>query len=159
LLGWRAVRYRTWNWLPHQLAYHQPFDSNRYRGERPIDVIVIVADHFEPGRQPTAEAAAQLVREWCEVYEAIAGRHCGPHGRVPPHPWFYPGDYPNPACLRALSSSVFKGFGEVEFHLHHGFDSHESFAAKLRSGLEWFNRQGAMRTAEAQPQQRFGYVA
>jgi hypothetical protein len=31
--------------------------------------------------------------------------------------------------------------------------------ATLRAGLDWFNRFGALRTAEAQPQQRYAYLA
>src|SRR5262249_11142878 len=73
--------------------------------------------------------------------------------------WFFPAEYPNSECLKPLSASAFRGFGEIEFHLHHGFDSHESFAAKLRAGLEWFNRHGAMLTAEPHPLQRFAYIA
>src|SRR5205823_5752018 len=62
-------------------------------------------------------------------------------------------------CVQALSESAFRGFGEVEFHLHHGHDTAETLASTLRGGLDWFNRFGAMHTAEARPRQRFGYVA
>jgi hypothetical protein len=61
--------------------------------------------------------------------------------------------------VQALNPSVFRGFGEVEFHLHHGHDSHESMAATLRAGLDWFRRFGAMWTAEERPRSYFGYVA
>src|SRR5581483_7914261 len=75
------------------------------------------------------------------------------------HSWFYPAENPNFGAVQVLSDYTFRGFGEVEFHLHHGYDTHESFAAKLRFGLEWFNQSGAMLTAEEQPKQRFGYIA
>jgi hypothetical protein len=61
--------------------------------------------------------------------------------------------------MQALSDSVFRGFGEVEFHLHHGHDTHETMLATLRAGLDWFNRFGALCTAEAQPQKRYAYLA
>ena len=45
------------------------------------------------------------------------------------------------------------------FHLHHGFDTHETFAQKLEAGLELGNRFGAMLTAEETPRQQFAYIA
>src|SRR5262249_36761234 len=68
-------------------------------------------------------------------------------------------DYPNPGCVQRLSESAYRGFGEVEYHLHHGHDSHASFAARLRAGVAWFGRFGAMRSAEPVPRARFGYIA
>jgi hypothetical protein len=121
--------------------------------------MVLVADHFEPARRFGDEAAVESVQSWCAAYEELAGRHRDADGRLPQHTWFYRYDYPNPGCVRALSGSVFRGFGEVEFHLHHGHDTHETLAHTLQAGLEWFNRFGAMRTAEVWPRQRFGYVA
>jgi hypothetical protein len=159
LLVARALRYRTLGWLPHHLASHRAFDPRLFANETPIDVMVLVADHFEPVYEPNAEAASRSVQTWCEAYERIADHHRDADGRPPQHSWFYPADYPNSECVQVLSTSVFRGFGEIEFHLHHGFDKHESFAAKLRAGLEWFNRQGALLTAEAKPRRRFGYVA
>jgi hypothetical protein len=138
---------------------HRAFDLQLCRGDRPVDIMVAIVDHFEPVYQPTANAAAQSVQAWCEAYEGIASRHRDADGRPPQHSWFFPAEYPNPECLKPLSASAFRGFGEVEFHLHHGFDTHESFAAKLRAGLEWLNRHGAMLTAEPQPLQRFAYIA
>src|SRR5262249_24310272 len=38
-------------------------------------------------------------------------------------------------------------------------DTHQTFAAKLQAGVDWFNRVGAMLTAEAHPRRRFGYIA
>jgi hypothetical protein len=76
-----------------------------------------------------------------------------------PHTWFYAADYRNLGCALTLSDSGFRGFGEVEFHLHHGPDTQETFSAKLHAGLDWFNQTGAMLTAEPRPRRRFGYIA
>src|SRR5262249_15545545 len=102
---------------------------------------------------------AESVRAWCAGYEALAGRHRDADGRPPQHTWFYRYDYPNPACLKALARSAFRGFGEVEFHLHHGHDSHATFAATLGAGLAWSASFGALLGAEAAPRARFGYLA
>jgi hypothetical protein len=121
--------------------------------------MVLVADHFEPARRFGDSAAVESVQSWVAAYEAMAARHRDADGRPPQHTWFYRYDYPNSGCVQALSESAFRGFGEVEFHLHHSHDNEAAFAGRLREGLRWFNTFGAMLTAEAQPQQRFGYVA
>jgi hypothetical protein len=154
-LRWRALR---GGWLPGYLRQTR-FDRRALPPGTIIDVVVLFADHYEPARRHGDAAAVESVRSWCATYEELAGAHRDADGRPPQHTWFYRYDYPNPGCVRALADSVFRGFGEVEFHLHHGHDTHESMAATLREGLAWFNRFGAMLTAEARPQQRFGYVA
>jgi hypothetical protein len=163
-LPWLMYRLFRWHglrggWLPGYLRRHRPFDRRAFPPEQPIDLIVLCVDHFEPARRFGDAAAVESVRSWCADYEALAGRHRDADGRPPQHTWFYRYDYPHPGCVQALSDSVFRGFGEVEFHLHHGHDTHETMLATLRAGLDWFNRFGAMRTAEERPQQRYGYIA
>jgi hypothetical protein len=160
-LMYRWFRWRTWRggWLPGYLRCHRPFDRRAFSPDQPIDIMVLCADHFEPARRFGDAAAIASVRSWCAKYANLVHGHHDADGRPPQHTWFYRYDYPNPGCVQALSDSVFHGLGEIEFHLHHGYDSHESFLATLRSGLDWFNRFGAMRTAEAHPQQRYAYLA
>ncbi len=156
LLRWRALR---GGWLGRHLAAGRRFNRARLPPEALIDVMVLVSDHFEPARRFGDEAAEQSVRSWCRDYERLAGGFRDADGRPPQHTWFYRYDYPHAGCLQALSESTFRGFGEVEFHLHHGHDSHASFETTLRQGLGWFHRFGAMLTAEARPVSRFAYVA
>ncbi len=156
LLRWHALR---GGWLLDHLRRGPRFDRRAFAPDQPIDVIVLFSDHFEPARRFGDAVAVDAVRSWCEDYEALAGRHLDSDGRHPQHTWFYRCDYPNAGCLRELSASAFRGFGEVEFHLHHGFDTHASFAQALERGLDWFNSYGAMLGAEARPRRRFGYVA
>ena len=160
-LAYRLVRWRTWRggWLPDYLRHHRPFDRRIFPPHQPIDIMVLCADHFEPARRFGDAAAVASVRSWCAEYEKLVRGHQDADGRPPQHTWFYRYDYPNPGCVQALSDSVFRGMGEIEFHLHHSHDTHESMLATLRSGLDWFNRFGAMRTAEECPQQRYAYLA
>jgi hypothetical protein len=153
---WRFLR-GGWLW-PH-LRRHRRFDRRALPPDRPIDVMVLVADHFEPARRFGDAAAAESVRSWCADYEALAGGHYDADGRPPQHTWFYRYEYPLAGCVQALSRCAFRGFGEVEFHLHHGHDTHESYSRTLREGVAWFNRFGAMRTAEPRPRPFFGYIA
>jgi hypothetical protein len=160
ILAYRCVRWRPLRggWLRTYLRRPR-FDRRAFPSGQPIDVMVLVVDHYEPARRYGDAAAVESVRSWCAQYEVLAGEHRDADGRPPQHTWFYRYDYPNPGCVQELSRSVFRGFGEIEFHWHHGHDSHEVVETTLREGLEWFGRFGAMRTAEATPQQRFGYVA
>ena len=155
-LRWRALR---GGWLRDHAHWHRPFDRRALPAGAAIDVMVLVADHYEPARRDGDDAAVESVRSWCAAYEAIASRHADSDGRPPQHTWFYRYDYPHAGCVQALSESTFRGFGEVEFHLHHGHDTHETMVARLQKGVEWFNRFGAMLTAEERPRQAFGYVA
>ena len=156
MLRWRALRGA---WLSNHLLSDKSFDRRGLPDGRPIDIMVLVTDHFEPARRHGDEAAVESVRSWCADYERMAGKHRDSDGKSPQHTWFYRYDYPNEGCLRELSASTFRGFGEVEFHLHHGHDTHHSFAARLSTGRKWFARFGALRSAEAEPRSYFGYIA
>ncbi|MHB1425420.1 MAG: hypothetical protein ACYC3I_19795 [Gemmataceae bacterium] len=156
IIRWRALR---GGWLPGYLRRHRPFDRAAFASGQPIDVIVVCSDHFEPARRFGDDAAVETVRSWCAEYEALSAAHRDSDGRPPQHTWFYRSDYLNGGCLRALSESVFRGFGEIEFHLHHGYDTHDTMLAKIRQSLDWFNRFGAMLSAEAHPKQRYAYLA
>ena len=124
-----------------------------------IDVIVCVVDHFEPARRFGDAAAVETVKTWCKEYAKQMMDIRDSNGRMPQHTWFYRAEYPNPGCLQELSKYCFEGYGEIEFHLHHGHDTHESFRQKLDQGLEFFNQQGAMLTLEPTPRRRFAYIA
>jgi hypothetical protein len=160
-LAWQAWRWRQLRgrWLARHLFGHRPFDPRRLPANTPIDVMVLVVDHFEPASRFGPDAAARSVQSWCDDYRRLVARHRDADGRPPQHSWFYRSEYRNAGCLEALSAATFDGLGEVEFHLHHGHDTHASFAAKLAGGLDWFNRAGAMLTAEARPRRRFAYIA
>ena len=154
----KLVRWKALGWLPEYLR-----DARRKReiyesrgGE--THIIFMVVDHFEPSKRLGARGV-EMVREWCDAYDAIASEHGDSNGRVPQHSWFYRYDYRNPECVQILNEYVYRGLGEVEFHLHHGNDSPEVFERTIREGLEWFNDLGAMISFEKTPQSRFGYIA
>jgi hypothetical protein len=164
-LAYRCVRWRAGHWLPNHLLRHHPFDVRKIPNGGPVDVLVLFVDHFEPvralrgPRDKEAGVAAAAVRDWCQEYERMAGRFQDHDGRPVQYTWFYAADFLDFGALQHLSASAFRGFGEVEFHLHHGYDTEETFRTKLEAGLDWFNRAGAMLTAEPQPRRRFAYIA
>jgi len=161
MIPWRLMRYRPLRggWLPDHLLRHRPLHLSRVDTDGPLEVIVAVVDHFEPAGRHGPQHAVESVAAWCEKYAAIARNHTDADGRFPQHTWFYRAEYPNYGCTRVLGDCCFGGFGEIEFHLHHGRDTHETFFEKLRAGLDFFNQTGAMLTAEAEPRRRFAYIA
>ncbi len=124
-----------------------------------IDVMVCIVDHFEPGEHRGDQVAGDRVTAWCEDYRELVQGHVDSDGVQPQHTWFYRFEYLNPLCVANLSKFAFAGLGEVEFHLHHGFDDHESFSKKLRDGISLAQQYGAMLTAEQTPQCKFAYIA
>lgn len=153
------LRWRCYVWLPNYIK--QRFFIRDEKGTKEVDrvhVIVAVVDHFEPSRRE-GEIGVRRVREWCERYYKLARGHLDSDGVLPQHSWFYRFDYPNFDCIKILSEYVYKDLGEIEFHLHHGYDTSKSYAAKMCEGGSWFNRAGAMISAESEPQIRFGYIA
>src|SRR5260370_17858328 len=48
ILRWRGLR---GGWLPDHLRAHKPFSRHAMPWGRPIDVMVLVTDHFEPARR------------------------------------------------------------------------------------------------------------
>lgn len=160
-LPYRIARWHPFRggWFSTYCRDHRPFVRAQVGAAEAIDVIVSIVDHFEPSERRGDAAAVESVAEWCQKYTSIADTFRDSDGVPPQHTWFYRAEYPNAECLRVLARECFNGFGEIEFHLHHGFDSHESFARKLSDGLEFFNAAGAMLTTDVQPQRRFAYIA
>jgi hypothetical protein len=157
--------------LPYKLGRYRPLRGNWFgpylwkaltKGQildSPLHVIVSVVDHFEPAHRFGDAAAVESVKAWCEGYATQVAGISDSNGRPPQHSWFYRAEYPNHGCLQELSKYCFEGYGEIEFHLHHGHDTHESFRDKLEQGLDFFNQHGAMLTLEPTPRRRFAYIA
>lgn len=152
-----AYASRRHPWLREHLRHHRPFRASATDGM--IDILVCIVDHFEPGDRHGPQAAVAAVDGWCTNYSRIAEQHRDADGRAPQHTWFYRAEYENLGCILRLSDECYRGLGEIEFHLHHGHDTHESFSGKLKDGLRFFNRAGAMISAEASPRTRFAYIA
>ena len=149
------ARRRGHVWLPHYLR-----QQSRYRRTQPgpdRHLIFTFVDHFEPSRA-AGERGVEMVRDWCRRNVEISKPVVDDDGLHPQHTWFYRYDYPNFDCLRELSRSVYDGFGEIEFHLHHGHDTSETFREKIEAGKKWFGTAGAMR-AVGTGQAHFAYIA
>ena len=155
-LGFASVIvYRFWNhhdylWVP---AYRQwlrespPFPAKELA--RPVHLFVFIADHFEP------LYFEERVRRWEVGYPAFARRHRDHYGRAMQHTWFFPGDQVNDVQLEKLAGLVGRGYGEVELHYHHGFDSYSSFQRRLDTAIAAFQHYGFLKTVDGQTRYAF----
>ncbi len=113
----------------------------------PVDLIVCVADHFEP-RVGSADAvtARRRLDDWLDRYPAIADCHHDADGRRPAHSFFYPWDeYCREEAL-LLQQLCREGYGEIEIHLHHCDDTEATLRTKLESAIAEFRACGALST-------------
>ena len=125
---------------------------------KPIDIMFLLVDHYEPAKSDGVKAVGK-VRDWCDKYKDISKEFVDSDGVHPQHTWFYRYDFPDFDILNTLSTYVFDKLGEIEFHLHHGYDTSETFDKKIDEGVQWFNSSGAMISAEKNPKHNFAYIA
>src|SRR4051812_37247053 len=86
----------------------------------------------------------------------MASRHRDADGRPPQHTWFYPAEQYEPAIMRLMHDTSRRGFGEVEFHFHHDYDTEELLRPKLVEALAQYAAYGFNRTVDGQT--RFAFV-
>jgi hypothetical protein len=152
ILAGRLLKYRALSWLPAYLR-----DRSAKRGiAEPTDLVVCITDHFEPPMS-AGERAYQSVRDWVDAYRDATAGILDAEGSKPKHTWFYRFDFLDERCVHELALACWEGLGEIEFHLHHGYDDQESFRRRLYEGLALGSRYGAMLGREARPS--FGYIA
>jgi hypothetical protein len=116
----------------------------------PTHVFLLFVDHFEP------DYDVARTRRWAERYAALASRHRDSTGRPPQHTWFYPGEQGDDAILETLRGLTAGGFGEVELHFHHYYDTAETLRPQLESAIADFQRHGFLKTIDGQT--RFAFV-
>ena len=129
---WQATRWGTLRggWFLDHLRDHRPFDEKACPADRPIEIMVCIVDHFEPGDHQGDEAAATRVASWCRI---TAGRSESPGCR-----WWSPHHVvlfrliPQSGCC-AFATKKPSWFGRLSL-LHHEHDTYETFAAGRKPG-------------------------
>lgn len=140
-------------WLPDYIR--QMANKGGQSLDSPIHIMFIFVDHYEPGR---GIKGVEKNRQWLKDYMEMANRHRDSYGRKPQHTWFYPYDHKNGEVVEDLAKAVYHGYGEIEFHWHHGNDTNETFPGKLSDALLWFNSYGAMKTIGNGNPVAFGFI-
>ncbi len=139
LAGWRARRE----------AERQPL----------IHVLFCMVDHFEPiSAGSTSEVERDRMHDWLSRYPALASRHRDSHGRPIQHTWFYPGEAYHREYLDNLADLCSQGFGEIELHLHHGYDTEETLARKINHAVQLFGQHGALRAQWGQGRPVYAFI-
>lgn len=116
-------------WLPGLLRSRRV--RQRPSNEGPIDVLLCMADHYEPGHgDPGLSVERARVTAWVERLPRLA-RFADADGRPPRHTFFFPAEQYRREHLDRLSSLCEAGLGEVEIHLHHDRDTSEGLRAAL----------------------------
>jgi hypothetical protein len=100
----------------------------------PSHLIIIVANHFEPG--PGKEGLAKL-EAWSKLARAT-GKALRDHDGTPfRHTNFFPAEQYEHPILENLAALQAEGLGEVEIHLHHGIERPDT-AENTKRTLEHF---------------------
>lgn len=155
----KIVKKKIYIWLPDYLK--SELKNNKiFRHEvLPKHIMFLLVDHFEPsvgGVGPVKEL--ERVNRWIPAYKQLVRGHFDSDGKRPQYCWFYPYDAINFRNLKCLSTLSYEGYGEIELHLHHGNDTHESLRRKLKDALNDYSKVGALITAEEKPQKTYGFI-
>jgi hypothetical protein len=122
-------------------------------------IIFCLVDHFEPvSMGSTIDDERRRMRAWTTGYPLLARRHWDSDGVMPQHSWFYPGEAYRAEHLDSLSELCRQGFGEIELHLHHGYDTSESLRAHIEEALHNFNKHGALITRGEPALKTYGFI-
>ena len=141
IIGFKMYDKGLARWLPDYVRWARSADAARAAaGSGPIHVMFLTVDHFEPGTD------TPRLREWARGYARMAARHHDSEGLPPRHTWFYPAEKFRGGQMAILSDMCRAGYGEIELHLHHGYDTSESLRDKLRQAKRDFGTAGALVT-------------
>jgi hypothetical protein len=100
-------------------------------------------DHWEPlWGKASDDVGRARVAAWHTGYPALAHDFRDHDGRPPRHSFFFPGEEYRPYFVDALADLARRGFGEVEFHLHHDGDTAATVRPKIEAGLADLARHG-----------------
>lgn len=102
---------------------------NRPKVKKPVHVMFCFVDHFEPQwkNRNNIDLERARVDRWFKDYPLMAEQHKDADGVMPKHCFFYPEEEYRYEHLAKLSDMCYRGFGEIEIHLHHDDDTPENF--------------------------------
>jgi hypothetical protein len=127
--------------------------------ERPLHVLICVADHYEPLRGGASAAlAGERVHQWTTAYPPLAQRHTDCMGRPPQHTFFYPAEEYRPELIEPLAELCRMGLGDVEVHLHHDRDTADGLRQKLLEFTEALHHRHGLLQREADGRISYGFI-
>jgi len=159
-IGYKLYKKGGNSWIIGYIKYE--FNNRRYVKKappKPIHIIFLLVDHFEPKwRMPTKEEEQRRIMTWIEKFPEIASKYLDADGKHPQYTWFYPFHEYSIDNLQNLSQLCYKGFGEIELHLHHLDNTSAGLEEKLNRAKELFSLHGALITCEKEPKKTYGFI-
>ena len=131
---------RSLRWAP-AYVWQQLTRSSAHRGRH--DLIIALADHFEPaiipegGSRADRDTQENRLERWCQEYPKLVNDWRDSDGRPFRHTYFYPAEQYDAGMIDRLSEHCQAGWGEVEIHLHHGENGADTPANTRRLIVEF----------------------
>ena len=123
-VGRKVVRWRAGIWLGDFLT----LPRTSFDPRKPLDICFCVVDHFEPaGIWQTRESfpvqrRMERLHRWRQLYSQAIEGHVDSDGQSPRQTWFIPVGHSVPEVMTEVARWARKGWGEMEYHLHHPKD-------------------------------------
>lgn len=154
-LAGKLYKRRAHIWMP---AYVASFLRKAPKPEGPVHLMVLITDHFEPNHGSANDTVAERrINRWMKAYPEMASKFMDADGRHPRYTWFYPPHH-DKRFLAELSALSYKGWGEVEMHLHHEDDTSESLAGKIEECKDYYSTHGVFAPVGTPRDLKFGFI-
>jgi len=139
-------------WVPAYIRHLREQPPDLSKRQRPLHLIVSLADHFEPADSRT------FLREWIENYRPVAERHHDSSGIPFKRTFHYPVEQFHDFQIEMLLPLCREGLAEIEFQIHHFEDTSETLRQKIEEGLRRYAKYGICQTIDEPAQTRFAFV-
>jgi hypothetical protein len=124
---------------------------SRRAPDRPVHLMIALADHFEPAIDPrdgmarvSQDEQERRLEAWCKAIPQLVDQWRDHDGRPFVHSYFYPAEQYHSTLIEMLAEHCHAGWGEIEVHLHHGIPTPDT-AENTRNALVSFRDQLAFR--------------
>jgi hypothetical protein len=133
---WEAIQNNV-PWVP---GYFWQRLVRRAPDIRPVDLMIGIADHFEPPMSESSNSAGPLggaerhqrLKQWCRAYPIAMDPWRDHDGRPLLHTYFYPAEQYDEEAVDVLAEHCRSGWGEIEIHLHHGVQAPDTLENTTR---------------------------
>lgn len=135
---------------------------------RPLNLIIAVADHFEPTIDPGNPYGyvdyleqERRLEHWCREYPKMAGVWRDSDGRPLRRTYFYPAEQYDKSLIERLAEHCHAGWGEIEIQLHHGIERPDTGENTRRALLHFRDalvRHGCLSSWGDDGTPRYGFV-
>jgi hypothetical protein len=146
-------------WLPAYIS-QAGIRKNKDNNET-THIMFCFVDHYEPQwKNPdNIELERQRVDRWFDQYPKMADKFKDADGYSPKHCFFYPEEEYREEHLAKLSDMCYRGYGEIEIHLHHENDTSENLTQSITSFAQTLHDQhGALPVCPESGQIKYAFI-